>query len=210
MSARDVVYCLLTALFAAAAVHGLRQGVLSRSPGRRRRVDQLLHAAMALAMAAMPWSWGGVLPDAAQTVLFATAALWFPLTAVRRRHESGLLATARRMPHAAGMAAMAWMGWMGHATVGRSHENLAGVLPAAPHAGHLAHAAGEPAAGEAVTAVLALYLLACGLRSLTRQMLRSAAGPADPVDGPALRESYGLFWDGLMFLGTAVTLLMPH
>ncbi|RPK72333.1 hypothetical protein EES45_33285 [Streptomyces sp. ADI97-07] len=67
MSAPDVVYCMLTVLFVAASIHGLRQGLLRQESGWRSRVDHLLHAAMALAMAAMPWSWGRALPLMPQT-----------------------------------------------------------------------------------------------------------------------------------------------
>ncbi|MGP4052021.1 DUF5134 domain-containing protein [Streptomyces sp. 2A115] len=210
MSATDVVYCVLTALFAAAAVHGLRHGVLSRSAGWRGRVDHLLHTAMALAMAVMPWSWGRALPELPQTAFFAAAALWFPLTAVSHRQESRLAATARRLPYAAGMAAMAWMT---HSTAGRSHETLAGGLPAAHHAAQLGHPAGESRAGDTVTAVLALYLLACALWSLTRDMptLRTAADTVvDSVDASTVKQPYGRFRDGSMTLGTVIMLLMPH
>ncbi|MER7693287.1 hypothetical protein [Streptomyces sp. NPDC097610] len=62
MSAIDVVSCMLTALFTAAAVRALRAAPVSRSLGRRSRVDHLLHTAMALAMAVMPWNCGPRLP----------------------------------------------------------------------------------------------------------------------------------------------------
>ncbi|MFG3142738.1 DUF5134 domain-containing protein [Streptomyces sp. NPDC048211] len=206
MSAHEVVYCMLTALFTAAAVHGLRRGVLARGPGRRDRVDRLLHAAMALAMAAMPWSRGPALPVTAQVVFFAAAALWFPLTAVGRGQGSGPAAVARALPSAAGMAAMAWMAWTAHPAGGPAHENLAGAFPAAHHAAHMGHSPGESGTGDVVVPVLALYLLGCAPRSLTRDMppLRPGAAAAAP------RELYGHFWDGSMALGTAIMLVMPH
>ncbi|MFJ9034019.1 DUF5134 domain-containing protein [Streptomyces sp. NPDC102274] len=213
MSVPDVLYVMLTALFAAAALRGLRHGVLSPRSGWRSRIDHLLHAVMALAMAAMPWGWG--LPETAQTTFFAAAALWFPLTAVRRRHESRLAATAGRLPYAVGMAAMAWMVRMPHATAGPSTQTQAGGLPAAHQAPHLARSVGESRAGDVVTAALALCLLACALRSLTRDMpiLRSTTetvDTADTVDLSTPSESYRHFWDGFMALGTVVMLLMPH
>ncbi|MFF7597698.1 hypothetical protein [Streptomyces mirabilis] len=67
MSATDVVRCMLTALFAAGAVHALWCGLLSRSSGWRSRGDHLLHTVMALAMAVMPWNGGGMLPEAQTT-----------------------------------------------------------------------------------------------------------------------------------------------
>lgn len=181
MSAPDVVHGMLTALFAAAALHGLRHGVLSPRSGWRGRVDHVLHAVMALAMAAAPW--GRVLPGRAQTAFFVAATLWFPLTAVRR-HESRLTVTAGRLPSALGMAAMAWMVRMPHAT-------------------------GESRAADAVTAMLALSLLGYALRSLTRDMptLRS---PTQTECTATPGECYRHFWDGSMALGTAVMLLMPH
>jgi hypothetical protein len=55
MSAPDVPYGMLTALFAAAALRGLRQGVQSPRSAWCSRIDHHLHAVMALAMTAMPW-----------------------------------------------------------------------------------------------------------------------------------------------------------
>ncbi|WP_351228986.1 DUF5134 domain-containing protein [Streptomyces sp. NPDC002133] len=210
MSASDVVYCLLTALFTATAVHGLRRGVMSRNTGWRGRGDHLLHAAMALVMAVMPWSWGRSLHHTAQAAFFAAAVLWFPLTAVCRHQESRLAATVRRLPYTAGMAAMAWMAWTAHTAASPSHEDLADTFPAAHHTTRLGHTAGPSAATEAITAVLALYLLACALWSLIRVMppLRT---PPHPAAGPHTgQEPYGHFWDGSMALGTVIMLLMPH
>lgn len=206
MTAPDVVYCMLTALFTAGAVHTLRHGVLSRSSGRRDRIDHLLHTAMALAMAVMPWSWGRMLPQAPQTAFFAAAALWFALTAIGRRQEPWPAATIRRLPYAAGMAAMAWMT---HATAGPSHETLAEDRPAAHQAVQLGHVAEQSQTADAVTGVVALCLLGCALRSLTREMptLRSAPRTEDSC---TTREPYGHFWEGSMTLGTVVMLLMHH
>ncbi|MEW1775967.1 DUF5134 domain-containing protein [Streptomyces sp. NPDC086777] len=192
MNATDVVHCLLTVLFSVAAVRALRQGVRSPAGGCRDRVDHLLHAAMALAMAVMPWRLGGVLPALPQSVFFAAAALWFPWTAVRSGREGRLAATVRRLPYAVGMAAMTWMSYRaaGH----QGHETMAGGLPA----------------DDDVTWVLALYLLICALRSLTRDMpaLRATTGTAGDCAGP--RSVYDNFWDGVTAMGTVVMLLMPH
>ncbi|MGW4136262.1 DUF5134 domain-containing protein [Streptomyces mirabilis] len=183
MSASDVVRCMLTALFAAGAVHAMWCGLLSRSSGWRSRGDHLLHTVMALAMAVMPWNGGGMLPEA-QTTFFAAAALWFPLTAVSRQRQFELTDVTRRLPYAAGMAAMAWMTHLGHSTGSK--------------------------AGGVVTGMLALYLLACALRSLTRDMpvLRRAPGTADSSTG--IRAPYTHFWHGSMALGTVIMLLMHH
>ncbi|RMB84949.1 hypothetical protein CTZ28_15085 [Streptomyces shenzhenensis] len=56
---------------------------------------------MAVAMAVMPWTGGCVLPEV-QPAWFASAAVWFPLSAVRHRQESRPVAAARRQPYAAG------------------------------------------------------------------------------------------------------------
>jgi hypothetical protein len=201
MSATDVVYCMLTALFASAAVRALRYALVSRSLRWRGRVDHLLHTAMALAMAVMPWNCSSTMPELPLTAFFTAAALWFPLAAAGRCQQSRLTATAQRLPYAAGMAAMAWMTL---SMAGLSHEPLTQGLPAE----HLSHSAGGSRAGAVVTGVLALYLLAYALWSLTRRMptLRSvsnAVAISTSTSGP-----YGYFWDGSMALGTVIMLLM--
>ncbi|MEU9149493.1 DUF5134 domain-containing protein [Streptomyces sp. NPDC048417] len=207
MSAAEVVHYMLTALFAAAAVRALRQAVLTRTRACRSRVDHLLHAVMALAMAVMPWSWGGALPELPQSLFFATAALWFPLTAVKCGQERRLSATARRLPYAVGMAAMTWMSYR---AAGHAHQAVAEGVPTAHQAMRLSHFTGGSKADNIVTGVLALYLLTCSLRSLTRDMptLRATAGTAD--NPTSLRSVCNRFWDGATAMGTAVMLLMPH
>ncbi|MEU9457044.1 DUF5134 domain-containing protein [Streptomyces sp. NPDC048277] len=185
MSSADFVYCVLTVLFAAEAVRALRHALGSRSPGWRSRVDQLLHTAMALAMAVMPWNCGSGLPALPRTAFFTAAALWFPLTATfplaaaGSRQRSRPTATARRLPYAVGMAAMAWMTL---SMAGPSHAMVTGVL--------------------------ALYLLGYGLWSLTRGMptLRGVSPAAAGSGGTTV--PYGCFWDGTMALGTVIMLLM--
>ncbi|MGW2959299.1 DUF5134 domain-containing protein [Streptomyces sp. NPDC001220] len=207
MSAAGVVPYLLTGLFSAAAVRALRQGVLTRTRLFRGRVDDLLHAAMALAMTVMPWSWGGALPELPQSVFFAGAAVWFPLTAVRCGQEGRLSATARRVPYAVGMAAMTWMSYR---AAGHAHPTMAVGVPTAHQAVGLRHFTGESKADNIVTGVLALYLLTCSLRSLTRDMptLRATTGTAD--NPTSLKSVCNRFWDGATAMGTAVMLLMPH
>ncbi|MFD4948917.1 DUF5134 domain-containing protein [Streptomyces sp. NPDC058239] len=136
MSATDIVYGMLTTLFVAAAVHGLRHAVLSAGSGWRSRVDHLLHAAMATVMAAMPW--GKALPEAGLTLFFAAATVWFPLTAVRHREKPAVAEAARRLAYAVGMSAMVWRP---HSTAGPSHSNQSGgtatAHQAAPCPSHL-------------------------------------------------------------------------
>ncbi|WP_405866129.1 DUF5134 domain-containing protein [Streptomyces sp. NBC_00005] len=196
MCATDVVSSLLTVLFAAAAVHALRRRVLPRSPGRRRRVDGVLHTVMAVAMAAMLWGGEAMVPARVQVAFFVGAALWFPVSALSRRHGTRLSEAARNAPSAVGMAAMAWMA---RPMVSPGHHALA--------AAHAGHPMGEQATHGAGTGVLVLCLLAYALRSLTRDMpgLRRSAD-----DSPACstKELYGHFWEGATHLGTVVMLLM--
>lgn len=232
MTAPEVVPLLLTALFTGAAVHALRHGLLSRTTGPLDRVDHALHAAMALAMAAMPWAWAPELPAAPQTAFFAAAAVWFPASARhgpgRERHGPGRqrrrpgrasrsAASLRRLPYAVGMAAMAWMTLPArHPSHGTPTEGLAttgaaahgpGHMADAAHTGNLAATAGS-AAGDAVTAGLALCLLACALGSLTRDM--PGLRPGACATHLAGVTPYDHFRDGVMALGTAVMLVMHH
>ncbi|MFD9293066.1 DUF5134 domain-containing protein [Streptomyces sp. NPDC060030] len=201
MSAPDVVYSMLSVLFVAAAVHALTQALRRNEPDWRGRVGHLLHAAMALAMAAMPWSWGRALPVVPQTVFFAGAALWF-CSAALHGHASSWTAAARSLPAAAGMTAMAWMT---HSMADSAHG---GDTPG-HHAGHLGSPTGGPETADMITAVLALYLLICSLWSLTRCMPTLGKAP-DTAGRPVAARVYGHFWDGSMAMGTAVMLLMPH
>ncbi|MFC5199852.1 DUF5134 domain-containing protein [Streptomyces kaempferi] len=204
----DFVRVMLTVLFALAASHVLRHGV--RSPGTGRdRVDHLLHFVMAVAMAAMIWSPGRSLSGRTMTALFTAAALWFPLTALHHRTADTAAAIAGRLRPAAGMAAMAWMLRTPHGRAVPSHETLAGGVPVAHHGAALGHTAGASATGVWVTGLLAVYLLGCAMRSLTRPMpsLRSATAAAHRA---AATDPYGHVRVGAMALGTAVMVLMPH
>ncbi|MFF5139619.1 DUF5134 domain-containing protein [Streptomyces sp. NPDC013157] len=207
MSASDVVHYMLTALFTAAAVRALRQSVVARTGGCRSRVDHLLHAAMALTMAVMPWGWGGALPALPQSVFFAAAALWFPLTAVRRGQEGQLSAMVRRLPYAVGMAAMTWMSYR---AAGHGHQTMADGVPTAHQAMQVSHSMGESRAGSVVTGVLALYLLTCALQALTRDMPALRATTGTVADSTSLSSVCNRFWDGATAMGTLVMLLMPH
>jgi len=185
MSATDVLHGMLTALFAASAVYALRHAVLAGSSGWRDRGDQFLHTVMASAMAVMPWHRVGDVPPPGQTVFFAAAALWFPLTGVLSRRGPGPADLARRSPYAVGMAAMAWMPLR--------HSGVADVRT-----------------GDLITGVLTLCLLAYALRSLTRDMPgfhgASVGGDVSTgIGGPVDR-----FWHGSTAMGTAIALLLHH
>ncbi|MFJ9022024.1 DUF5134 domain-containing protein [Streptomyces sp. NPDC102259] len=185
MSATDVVHGMLTALFAASAVHALRQVVPPRRLGRHERGDRLLHIVMASAMAVMPWHRVSEVPPPGQTVFFATLALWFPLTSVLSHRGTRLACVVRRSPYAVGMVAMAWMPVR--------HDGLT-----------------DARTGDAITGALTLCLLAYALGSLTRDMpgLRGAPGQmgvSTGIGGPCDH-----FWHGSTAMGTAIMLLMHH
>ncbi|MFF0013217.1 DUF5134 domain-containing protein [Streptomyces sp. NPDC005374] len=186
MSATDVMHAMLTALFAAAAVHALRQAVLTRGAGWRGRGDGLLHTVMAAAMTVMPWHGMGDGPMPGQTAFFfAAAALWFPLTAVPGLSGPGSADLVRRSPHAVGMAAMAWM-----------PVRHGGVTDART--------------SDLVTAVLTLCLLAHALRSLTRDMPTLRGAPRSVGVPGDLGGTCDRFWQGSTAMGTALMLLMHH
>jgi hypothetical protein len=189
----DVERGLLTVLFSVVAVHALWQGLRPRGTGGRDRVDHLLHAAMAAAMAVMPWSLGRSLPGWTSTLLFTAAAAWFPLTAFDRRPAHAVAAITAQLPSAVGMAAMAWMLRPSH---GGEHVS----------AGSLGNAAG---AATVVTALLTSYLLACALWLLTRPMPSLRSG-TDRAHGAAPTDPYGQTRHGAMALGTALMLLIHH
>ncbi|WP_328745287.1 DUF5134 domain-containing protein [Streptomyces sp. NBC_00285] len=186
MSAADVVHGMLTALFAAAAVHALRQAAPARGAGWRGRGDALLHTVMAAAMAVMPWHRIGDGSTPGRTAFFfAAAALWFPLTAVLSLRGPRWADLVHRSPHAVGMAAMAWM-LMRHGGVTDAHT------------------------GDLVTGVLTLCLLAHALRSLTQDMPTVRAAPGSSGVSTDLGGPGDRFWQGSTAMGTALMLLMHH
>ncbi|MGW2714939.1 DUF5134 domain-containing protein [Streptomyces sp. NPDC001356] len=204
----DAVHIMLTVFFALAAMHALWH-VRSPGTGCRYRVDHLLHAAMSVVMAAMPWSLGRTLSGRATTVLCTLAALWFPLAALRRHTANKVTEIAGRLPSAAGMAAMAWMLRAHHGGAVPSHEILAGGVPAAQDTAAHGHVTGAPVPDAWITGSLTVYLLACAMWSLTRPMPSLRSAP-DAAHRAAATEPYGHVRDGTMALGTALMLLMPH
>ncbi|MFJ6087905.1 DUF5134 domain-containing protein [Streptomyces sp. NPDC092369] len=199
-----LVHCMLTLLFVGVLLHGLAQDVGMRATGFRVRVDQLLRAAMAVSMAAMPWVALGAGPAAAASGVLTAGALWF-LLPLGRRVGGGTAAVAHRLPHAAGMAAMAWMLRVPH--TGSAPDHLGAAAP------HLAGPDGLGAAplngGAAGTLSLACGLLAYALWSLSRPMpaLRSAVSAARRAAAATPARHVG---EGAMALGTAVMLVLPH
>jgi hypothetical protein len=210
MSPSDLVDSMLTVLFAVAAAYGLYRSVTSRGAGWRACGDQLLHTAMALTMAVMPWSPVSLVHQPAQATFFAAAAVWFPLTAVPRPDERRVTAVARRLPSTVGMAAMAWMAWAAHPVAGPQYEYLARPLNAAHHIDMPGHSAHPSTVAQATTAALALCLAAYALWSLLRIMPPLHALTDLPPNPTDRHDPYTRFWDGSVALGTTLMLLMPH
>ena len=79
---------VLTLLFVVPALSAMwRTGAPGRAgggPDAVERVAHLLHAVMALAMAAMVWPWGMDLPAGPQIALFTLGAVWFVGVALAR------------------------------------------------------------------------------------------------------------------------------
>ncbi|MET8809811.1 DUF5134 domain-containing protein [Streptomyces sp. NPDC004546] len=87
-----------------------------------------------------------------QAAWFAAAAVWFPLTAVRRGQEPRPVATAPRLPHAAAMAAMAWMthsmaGCVARSPVPRRPRGTPGRASRVPRRGVNGRRSGHRSAG---------------------------------------------------------------
>ncbi|MDQ0785196.1 DUF5134 domain-containing protein [Streptomyces sp. B3I8] len=204
----DVVHVMLTVLFALAAVQALWHCVRWPKAGRRDRVDHLLHSAMSVTMAAMPWSLGRPLSGRVATVVLMLAALWFPLTALRHHSANRVTDIVGRLPHAVGMVAMAWMSRTHHGAGMPPHETLA-AAPAAHGTTTPGHATGVPVPAAWVTGLLTVYLLACAIRSLTRPMPSLRSAP-DAARRAAATNPYGHVRDGATALGTALMLLVPH
>ncbi|MDQ0605368.1 hypothetical protein QF037_009713 [Streptomyces canus] len=199
-----LVHCLLTLLFVAVLLHGMAPGVGSPRTGFGARVDQLLAAAMAVSMAAMPWIDLRAGPAAVAGGVFTAGAVWFVLP-VGRREASRRAAMTHRL-HAAGMAAMAWMLRVPHTGTGPAHAHLDS---AAHSTGPGALDAGDPLGGSVITLSLASCLLAYALWSLTRPMpsLRSAVSAARRAAAATPSQHVS---EGAMALGTAVMLVLPH
>ncbi|MBW8738015.1 MAG: DUF5134 domain-containing protein [Streptomyces turgidiscabies] len=203
-----LVHCMLTLLFVVVVLHGLARDVRAPGPGCRDRADRLLHAAMAGAMAAMPWIHVRAGPAAMASGVFTVGAVWF-LVPVGHRAVKGTAAMAHRLPHAAGMAAMAWMLRVPHPGTAPPHEHLGAASEYAAGPRALGTDPLHVHGGWAITLSLASCLLAYALWSLTRPMpsLRSAvsAGRRAAAATPSRHVT-----DGAMALGTAVMLVLPH
>ncbi|MDH6553765.1 hypothetical protein M2160_007865 [Streptomyces sp. SAI-117] len=200
-----LVHCLLTLLFVAVLLHAPARGVGSPRIGFGVRVDQVLAAAMAVSMAAMPWIDVRAGSAAVAGGVFTAGAVWF-LLPVGRRDGGRRAAMLHRLPHAVGMAAMAWMLRVPNTGTGPAHVHLGS---AAHSHGPGALGAGVPLGSSVITLSLASCLLAYALWSLTRPMpsLRSTVSAARRAAAATPSRHVG---EGAMALGTAVMLVLPH
>lgn len=202
MNASDLVHVMLSALFAAAAVNGVRRAA-SGAAGRRGRGGQLLHAATASGMAVMPRSQGNLPRHPAAPVFFAVAAPSFPLTVIRRHQESGVAVLVRRLPATTGMAATTRMACPAHAagrrTPGRRTPQHRAGPPGTPV---VRRPGGHRRTGPAFPGVRPVETGPRHARSVRPEgPFRRSARPTR-----ALRVLLGRI-DGA---GQAITLLVPH
>ncbi len=149
----------LTVLFIVAAAYYLVPAVTANPVSDR--VDAALHAVAGLAMVAMLWPWGMVIPPMAGVVVFTGAAGWFAVKAALGRENP-----YRHWYHGAMMASMIVM-WMvmadlGPATAGHSDAAMAPMAMAGTEMPHH-HVVPSPSAPWMAHTSLALgvaYLLA--------------------------------------------------
>ncbi|MEU0841538.1 DUF5134 domain-containing protein [Streptomyces sp. NPDC005962] len=212
---------VLTLLFVVPALAAVwRTGAPGRAgggPGAVERVAHLLHAVMALTMAAMVWPWGMNLPAGPQVALFTLGALWFAGVALARPVSASRTQALRgALPHVVMMGAMAWMAaamvssgsMAGH---GGSHD-MADMPGMDMSGGSATVTMALTDTGPRLTAgVLAAVLLALGLRWLARSFdaarLVGATGPLRPAV-PIERDAFGLACHSAMALGMAVTFVL--
>lgn len=136
-------------------------------------VSQLLNVLMCAAMVAMLSPWGSAIHAIAGIEVFTAAALWFCYLALFAPH-----ACAAPGFHAMKMLAMVWMAvamalWMPAGTAG-GHDMAAMSAPAITQAG-------VPGWSVAITAVVALVLLAGAIQTSTRVGDFARAAPAQQL-----------------------------
>lgn len=103
MIADPLLRWVVTALFVASAVECV-YAVVTGTRERTRVVGQVLHFAMAVAMAAMAWPAGMSLPTTGPMIFFLFATAWFVVMMLTESGHRGVNAY-----HALMMLAMAWM-----------------------------------------------------------------------------------------------------
>ena len=212
---------ILTLLFVVPALSAMWRTGASRSagggPDTVGRIAHLLHAVMALAMAAMVWPWGMNLPAGPQAALFTLGAMWFAGVALARPASvSRAQALRGALPHVVMMGAMAWMAaamvssgsMAGH---GSSHD-MAGMSGMDMSGGSGTVTMTLTDTGPRLTAgLLAAVLLVLGVRWLARSFdaarLVDATGPRRPA-APVESDAFGLACHSAMALGMAVTFVL--
>lgn len=220
---------VLTLLFVVPALSAMwRTGAPGRAgggPDAVERVAHLLHAVMALAMAAMVWPWGMDLPAGPQIALFTLGAVWFVGVALARPASASRTQALRgALPHVVMMGAMAWMAaamvssgsMAGHGSSsmaghGGSHD-MAGMPGMDMSGGSGTATMALTDIGPRLTAgLLAAVLLVLGVRWLARSFdaarLVDATGPRRPA-APVERDAFGLACHSAMALGMAVTFVV--
>jgi hypothetical protein len=158
------------------------------------RVSEAAHLVMGVAMVAMIWPRGHVVPPAVWVAVFTASTGWFVVRALRstgRRVVLGLFATS--------MAACAWMGatMPAQAAPGRS-DGVAMPMPMSFQAGHLTTAG-------LVSGLLGGYLVVAAAWWFARG-LRLGGLATTPVPGPR-PLSWSALCHGLMSAGMGLALL---
>lgn len=198
----------LTALFLATALHSVVEAGLPPTT-LPQVVNNVLHAAMSLDMAAMVWPWWQAIPATPQIGFFAAAALWYlsrMLRVLTSPGGGGLLTRMCAPGSGAGhdhhgirhagthMLMMVTMVWMVPAMRPEADAHMPD--PASEHAGM--HMMGLPPALAVGGAVLAALLIACTLPFLVDLATRSQAGPRRRLIAGAnvamLAGMFGMTW----------------
>jgi hypothetical protein len=163
MAVPEPLRWLLTLALAGSTVFHLGRVLRPRRPPEHR-VAESLHAAMGLAMVAMLWPFGRVVPASAWVVVFAGSTGWFAAQASRE--------SRRRIAPVYFASAAAAMVWMSSVMPAAAPMDMPGM--AHPSGGRAAWAAGA----------IGGYLVAAGLFWLLSGLRLGALGPAPPPPQP--------------------------
>jgi hypothetical protein len=178
---------VLTAAFVVASAYHLAR--VPRALGGDR-VSEAVHLLMGLAMVAMIWPWGRVVPAPVWVGVFTASTGWFVVRALRsagRRVVLGLFATS--------MAACAWMG----ATM--PAQASAGAMDAMD----MSVSAGRLTTAGLVSGLLGGYLVVAAVWWFARG-LRLGGLATTPAPGPR-PLSWSALCHGLMSAGMGLALL---
>jgi uncharacterized protein DUF5134 len=178
---------VLTAAFVVASGYHLARVPRALGPDR---VSEAIHLVMGVAMVAMIWPWGRVVPPTVWVAVFTASTGWFAVRALRsagRRVVLGLFATS--------MAACAWMGATMPAQASGGSE-MAMAMPM--ESGHLTTTG-------LVSGLLGGYLVVAAGWWFVRG-LRLGGLATTPVVGPR-PLSWSALCHGLMSAGMGLALL---